>query len=198
MFFIKQTFPLHSNTRSVTSAFVRADSKSPANTGKEKPCCCNPEGDLLTFVFRLSFTRTYSTRQRVLLCVRYLWVLISASSYSGWGWLMWLQHHALALGVPHESLPGPRFVTVRFSGCSWGDSGAYHEMRFPLFHIEFHHDSNDTEQGNINERFLSERPGTMCMCIHARVCLCVTRLRFHWLRTDLPLRKSNWFPAKVK
>lgn len=102
------------------------------------------------------------------------------------------------LGSPPWVLTGAKVCYSWIHRMLLWDSWTYHGMIFPLFHAQFHHNSNDTEQGNINERFLSERPWTMCMCIHVRVCLCVRRLRFHWLRTDLPLRKSSWFPAKVK
>lgn len=50
-----------------------------------------------------------------------------------WDWLMLLQLHALALVDPQESLPGPRFVIVRFSGCSWGTAELITRCDFHCF-----------------------------------------------------------------
>lgn len=110
---------------------------SPAKLGSWRKndccfCCCNPQE--LTFTFGLSLPHTYFTKL-YLLCVCYLCVMISALSYSGWKWLMYLQYHALALGVPQESWTEPRFVTVGFTGCSWGTVELITGLGFHCFRI---------------------------------------------------------------
>lgn len=95
--------------------------------------------------------------------------MISALSYSGWEWLMLLQHHALALGPPHQSSPGPRFVMVGFTGRSWGMVELITGWGFHCF-IQSFIMIQTTRNGEINQGSLNERTGTMCMCVFVCVC----------------------------
>lgn len=184
----------------MTSAFVQPYSKPPARReAGGKLVLPQPRGKSPhLWALSLFHSYIYCTRQCLLLCVCYLCVVLSALSYSGWEWLMLLQHHALALGVPHESLPGPSSVTVGFTGCSWGTVELITGWDFHCFMQSFIMIQMARNRKILMRIFWARGRGQCACVIHARVCLCVRRLRFHWLRTDLPLRKRSWFPAKVK
>lgn len=117
---MKQTFPLHNNSvfgeLSLCSASVRSKHRGAGG----KTVLYQPWGKSPHLCSDESFFNSYCMRQYLLLCVCYLCVIISALSYRGWEWLMLLQHHALALGVSQESIPGPRLLTVGFTGHSGG------------------------------------------------------------------------------
>lgn len=124
---------------------------------------------LLRWMTGLSFTHIHEALPP-LMC--YLCVMISALSYSGWEWLMLLQHHALALGVPHGSYTGPRFVTVGFTGCSGGTVELITGCDFHCF-IQSFITIQMTRNMETLMRIFWVRGQGQCACVSTRECVCV-------------------------
>lgn len=166
-FWWSKLFPCTIILCSVTSALFQVASK---HADVVKNCVVASQQEISSPLRSACLSLTLTVRGSTSSCVCYLCVMISGLSYSGWEWLMLLQHHALASGVPHESLLGPTLVKVGFARCSWGTVRLITRWDFHWFKQSF---ITTTRNGEILMRLFWVRGQAQCACVSMRERVCV-------------------------